>query len=204
MKKIIYFLLLVVLVTAYSCSCNTNPYPAQVYQPQVYDDYPVYYSPSGVRMAMYSYNGTQMLMDYMLFSSLMRSGGIGSVNNYYVSHRSDSRIMGYNSNTMRNWKRDNNSYRVQRNSPYSSNSPSTGSGWSKSPNTKNVGTYNSNAPSTGSGWSKSAAPTRPNPYSSPSKSYSSPSKSYSSPSKSYSSPSRSYSSPSRSYSSKHR
>jgi hypothetical protein len=166
MKQIIYLSMLFLTLFSVGCSCHDR---TVVYQPQpnyqqpvqtvvqdsYVDDYPVYYSPSGAKMAMYNYNGTQMLMDYVLFTSLMNRGGMSTVNNYYVSHRSSNKIMTYNSNTMRNYRKSNETFR--------SKTANTGSVFVKAPSSNNASTLNSKTANTSSGYVKSPSiPSRPN------------------------------------------
>jgi hypothetical protein len=111
MKKLLIPILL------FLASCNSQPY-----YNQYPNDYQVMTSPTGQQMVVINNGGRSYLMDYLLFTNLMNSGGYTRVYNYYHSYPSS--ITYYNPSSYSNWR----STRMN-SSSFRSNTPSTGSGF---------------------------------------------------------------------------
>lgn len=74
------------LIIISGCTCHTYTTPATAYD---YSGQPYSYiqSDNGQQMVVVrDNNGAQVVMEYMLFQSLMNNGGYGSVINYYHVH----------------------------------------------------------------------------------------------------------------------
>lgn len=86
-------LLAFVSVLAVSCGCYQQPIGGAPYS--------YMQGPGGQQMVVCHDNGTQFMMDYLLFTSLMNRGGYGAVMNNY--HTYPSRY-GYNPSLYRNYR----------------------------------------------------------------------------------------------------
>jgi hypothetical protein len=141
MKKLIIGFAIACSIGLASCGgCHRN-----YGQPMVgggYNDYPVYNTPYGQQVVVQQ-GGHSMLMDYLLFQSLMgRPGGYTNINNYYNTNRSSFRS--YDANQARSWGRVNTSNASWRSKPgtssgwktTSTNTP-TNNGWKTSTSTPN-------------------------------------------------------------------
>lgn len=155
-----------------SCGCN-QPYAVQ--QPMVQQQpYDYIQGPGGQQMvACYDNSGSRFLLDYMLFSSLMNSGGYGGVTNYYHSY--PGRVTVWN-NSYSSWR------------PFTGRSYTSGSwrGYSRptstyrstttSPSTYRSTTAPARPSNSSSGWGRSSTPSTYRSSSTPSYRPSSPSR----------------------------
>lgn len=102
MKQFLLLATFVVLAFSFtSCGCN-QPY-TQYPQPVAVQQQPYEYiqGPGGQQMvACYDNSGTRFVLDYLMFTSLMNSGGYGGVTSYYHSY--PSRVTIYN-NSYSHW-----------------------------------------------------------------------------------------------------
>jgi hypothetical protein len=103
--------------------CNTYQNP---------DPYSYIQSPTGQQMVVVHDNsGAQFVMEYMLFNSLMNSGGYGSVINYYHVH--PTMFRSYDRNYYSSWKPYRGTY-----SGYTSGNHRSGSYSTSSPQFRNT------------------------------------------------------------------
>lgn len=81
--------LIVCVAMIQSCAYSPQPYYAQT-TPAYYgnQDYQVVQGPNGVQQVVVNNNGTQFLMDYIIFTNLMNSGGYNGVIGAYNRNRS--------------------------------------------------------------------------------------------------------------------
>lgn len=143
MKQIKLLIVGLVSLITVSCGCMQTAPPYEYMQ-----------GPGGNQMvACYDNSGTRFMMDYLLFSTLMRGGGYGSVINHYHSY--PGRFGAYSSSAY-------GSYRPFRGQSYSS---SSWGGYTRSGNS-NSSFRSTTKPSTSGSSFKSTAPTTSRPSSS--------------------------------------
>lgn len=85
-------MLAAVTTLAVSCGCGRNTYP---------NDYQVYTSPTGVQQVAFYDGSSRIMMDYLLFTTLMNSGGYRNVINNYHSYPTQYRP--YSNSTYNGW-----------------------------------------------------------------------------------------------------
>ena len=92
------------IITCNNCTSGcANQNQQQAYQqPAVQDhgDYQVVQNPSGQVVVVKDNNGSEFFMNYLMFQTLMNSGGMGGVRGYYDQHRYDP-DWGYQQSTYR-------------------------------------------------------------------------------------------------------
>lgn len=95
MRKLVFFASLIAVLFTSCGGCMGGGYGGQPYE--------YMQGPGGQQMvACYDNSGTRFMMDYLLFTTLMRSGGYGGVINHY--HSNPSRFGTYNRGTYGNYK----------------------------------------------------------------------------------------------------
>ena len=80
-RKVGLLLTIVMALAVCLFSCYQPPQPMYQQQP-----YQMMTSPTGQQMVMFNDNGSQVLLDYMIFQSLMNSGGYGNVLHSYRTY----------------------------------------------------------------------------------------------------------------------